>query len=140
MSYQAPVILLAAVVSLVLAYGWLWWRHQAGGFNYRHLVIQVRNQGEFLEGILRHLCSRRYWQGWPLEFWVVAEEPCETTLAILRHFGYPYPCCRVLDAPATTVIAPGPALSGPNGEVLDLREETNYFHVRARLSQVLQKC
>ncbi|BCV20142.1 hypothetical protein [Moorella sp. Hama-1] len=140
MGYQAPVILLAAVVSLVAAYGWLWWQHRAGGLNYRHLVILVRHQGEFLEGILRHLCRWRYWHGWPLEFWVVAEEPCETTIAILRHFGYPYPCCQVQVSPAAAAITADLAPSDPNGVLLDLRKETNYFQARARLSQVYQKC
>lgn len=140
MSYQAPIILLAAVVSLAAAYGWLWWRPQTGVLSYRHLVILVRNQGEFLEGILRYLCRRRYWYGWPRVFWVVAEEPSETTLAILRHFGYPYPCYLILVIPAAAVITVDLALSGANGVLLDLREETNYFQARARLSQVYQKC
>ncbi|MGI9861402.1 hypothetical protein SDD30_08465 [Moorella naiadis] len=138
MGYQAPVILLVAVVSLVGAYGWLWWRQRTGSLNYRCLIILVRQQGEFLEGLLRHLCRRRYWHGWPLEFWVVVEETCETTTTILRHFNYPYPCYRMLVTPvvATTI----PALPEPGGVILDLTQEANYWQARARLSQVYQKC
>ncbi|WP_338835609.1 hypothetical protein [Neomoorella thermoacetica] len=140
MGYQAPVTLLASVVSLALAYGWLWRRYQAWGLNYYRLVILVRNQGEYLEGLLRQFFSWRYWHGLPLELWVVVEAPCEATLAILHHFLYPYPCCRVLcvarDSPVTGAV---PVLTAGDGEVLDLREETNFFRAGAKLYQVYSK-
>lgn len=140
MSYEAPVTLLATVLSLALAYGWLWRRYQAGGFNYFRLVIFVRNGCDYLEGLLRQFLNWRYWRGLPLELWVVAEAPGEATVAIMRHFLYPYPCCRLLwvdrDSKAPEAFT---AFTAGGGGILDLREETNFFHAGAKLYQVYLK-
>jgi len=131
LSYQAPVALLVTVVSLVLAYGWIWWRQRNLMLTYPRLELVVGNQGEFLEGLLRQLLWWCNWRGAPWQLLIYTDTSARVTLAILRHFFYPYPGNFFRIDSYTGKAVPA--------HILDLRQETSLNSAWVRLYQLRLK-
>jgi len=139
MDYQAPVLLLATAGSMALFYGWFCWRQKVASIKYPCLVLLIGDQEQFLEGLLRHFFFWCYWGNslWRLQ--IVAEQPSEATLAILRHFLYCYSSCEIICPGQGAPLALQP-LANLNEPVhfLDIREETNFKAALTGLYHVYQ--
>ncbi|WP_156272823.1 hypothetical protein [Neomoorella glycerini] len=139
--YQAPVILLAAVASLALAYGCFWWRQKELTLDYPCLALLVGNQEEFLEGLLRRFWWWCYWYGSPWRLVVITDAQAKATLAILRHFFYPYPFCRLIyageEALLTMEFTAG--AGGRQAHFLDIRTEQDFNSAWTRICRTCLK-
>ncbi|MDN5344137.1 MAG: hypothetical protein PWQ18_248, partial [Clostridia bacterium] len=91
MGYQAPVVLLAAIAFLALAYSWFGWRQKTTNCCCPCLTLLLDNQESFLEGLLRQFLRWSYWHGTPWRLRVILYSPAQATIAILRHFLNLYP-------------------------------------------------
>lgn len=140
MSYQAPVILLATVAMLILAYSWICWRQKVASIDKPCLVLLIGDQENFLEGLLRLFflrCQRRK-SLWRLR--VIAERPSKVTLAILCHLLVPYSCAlTALPLPGMFDEGQGAAGAGNKVYCLDIREEKSFRGAWQRLEQFWQQ-
>jgi len=127
LGYHAPVALLVTVVALALTYGGIWWRQRNLVLACPRLELVVGNQGEFLEGLLRRLLWWGHWHGAPWQLLIYTDTSARATLAILRHFFYPYPGNFFW-----TDSWPGRAVPD---HILDLRQETSLAAAWVRLYQ-----
>lgn|GEM_PF-2330139 len=141
MGYQAPVILLAAVVFLVLAYGSFWRQQKELTVNYPSLALLVGNQEEFLEGILRRFWWWCYWYGLPWRLVVIIDAQAKASLAILHYFFYPYPFLRVIcareEAFLTMEFTVG--VGGRQACFLDIRTERDFNSTWTRICRACLK-
>jgi hypothetical protein len=139
--YQAPVILLAAVVFLVLAYGSFWRQQKELTVNYPSLALLVGNQEEFLEGILRRFWWWCYWYGLPWRLVVIIDAQAKASLAILHYFFYPYPFLRVICAREKGLLTWefSTGSGGRQAHFLDIRTEKDFNSTWTRIYRACLK-
>ncbi|WP_258360805.1 hypothetical protein [Moorella sulfitireducens (nom. illeg.)] len=141
MGYQAPIILLATVVLLVLVYSLFWWRQKELTFTYSTLALLVGNQENFLEGILRRFWWWCFWYGVPWKLVIIIDVRARASVAILHQFFYPYPSFPVIFS-HEEVMEVGRFPAGDDGRqvyLLDIRREKDFSFTWEKICRVLKK-
>lgn len=99
MGYQAPVVLLIAVMITFLACTWFWRQQISIYCSCPCLVLMVRNQEEFIESLLRSFLLWCYWNHKLWRLVIICHNDSLGSLAILHRFLKLYPSCELIYQP-----------------------------------------